>query len=96
MFGFRRRSPTQIWLFRTDGSPWVKIVVSKTPKWPYAHLVGPFRSETDAEQAADRLNAVRDDSFLFYDDEIAANESVDEEFEGPVDDEGEEWKRAGG
>lgn len=100
MFGFwkRRRAP-QVFLLRTENSPWAKIVVVERPKWPWNYLIGPFRSEPDAEQAADYLNAERPEC-LVYDPDHRAFEPPDdlppedgeEEEELEDSDDGETWK----
>lgn len=96
---FRQRQP-QVFLFRTDGSPWTKIVITRPLRWPWNFTIGPFRSEADAEQAADHLNANLPAGVVYYDPEHAPDgDEIDEEyepgeFEPDGDDDGEEWKRA--
>lgn len=51
--------PMRVWLVE-ECNVWVKIVASERPK-PLldCKLLGPFRSEVDAEEAADHLNLGR-------------------------------------
>lgn len=79
---FSRR--LKIWLVCSNGTQWAKAVVYGKPKWPF--LIGPFRSEVDAEETADFLNSERPDP-LFYDVEHAEALSA-------TDDDGEAWKNA--
>lgn len=54
--------PTQprVWLVRDDSGCWHKVVCYGRPNVKFAErLLGPFRSEVDAEETADRMNMVR-------------------------------------
>lgn len=100
MLGWFRRGASrqpQVWLVRSDASAWTKAVLTSRPRLPWHSRIGPFRSELDAEQTADHLNAHRDDRTLFYEPDLGPPEDgdLDEEFEDPADDDdGEGWKRA--
>lgn len=50
----------RVWLVQDDSGCWHKVVCYGRPNVKFAErLLGPFRSEVDAEETADRLNTVR-------------------------------------
>ena len=50
----------RVWLVRDEGGYWHKVVTFAKPNvLSSCHLMGPFRSEVDAEETADRMNSVR-------------------------------------
>jgi hypothetical protein len=79
---FSRR--IQVWLVCSNGTQWAKAVVYGKPKWPF--LLGPFRSEVDAEETADFMNSERPDP-IWYEAERATRLADD-------DDSGDAWKQA--
>ena len=88
MFGRRKPEP-QIWLFRShEKGNWAKAILLAAPQMPFWQTLGPFRSEIDAEQTADHLNAQLCGEVLFYDPDNA----LDQNSEIWEEDESEAWK----